>query len=164
MKHGARVYPPNAGWVRIRQTVQRAEGGRHVDDEQRERNVTLDGDAALAEATRDALKGVSKRGSWVRVRWWAHRRATGEGVMSKYDPLYTHLTNLTADSVGMTFAEIDAVLGFDLPQSARQHRAWWANEAPETTRHRHSRAWTLAGRTATPNMKTETVLFKKRSS
>jgi len=74
-----------------------------------------------------------------------------------------HLINLPTQSVVMTFAQVEAVLGFDLRQSARQYQEWWSNEAPERTRHRQSRTWTMAGRMATPNLKAETVRFDKSS-
>jgi hypothetical protein len=82
--------------------------------------------------------------------------------MSKYDPLHEHLSGLTAESVDMTFAEVESVLGFALPPSAREYREWWANA--ETKQHPHSQAWTLAGRKATPNLTAETVRFEKTSS
>lgn len=88
---------------------------------------------------------------------------SGRPAMGKYAPLYEHLTNLTARSAPMTFAAVEAVLGFKLPQSAREYPAWWANEPPETTRHRHSRAWTLAGRIAIPNLSSGTVVLETTS-
>ena len=47
--------------------------------------------------------------------------------MSKYDPLQKHLESVPLTQVAMTFREIEAVLGFELPASSRRHRAWWSN-------------------------------------
>lgn len=63
--------------------------------------------------------------------------------MSKYQPLADHLTACRLDRLQMTFREIEAVLGFSLPASARKHTAWWANEVSGT--HTHSRSWQRVG-------------------
>lgn len=62
MKHGARVYPLSSGAVLVKQTVQRREGGEYVIDEHRERHVSLDDDAKLSAAIRDALAGLLPKG------------------------------------------------------------------------------------------------------
>ena len=54
--------------------------------------------------------------------------------MSRYDPLYRHLSTQTGHIVTMTFAEIENVLGFDLPPSARKYAAWWGNADPDKQR------------------------------
>lgn len=46
----------------------------------------------------------------------------------KYRPLTRHLEGVADPVVCMTFEEIEQVLGFHLPQSARSHPAWWANQ------------------------------------
>lgn len=62
--------------------------------------------------------------------------------MTKYAPLTHHLRATNADRLPMTFAELEALLGFALPPSARKHRAWWANN-PAT--HVNAAAWHQAG-------------------
>ena len=47
--------------------------------------------------------------------------------MSKYSPLTLHLQVCQQALVPMRFAEIEAILGFALPPSSRQHRGWWSN-------------------------------------
>ena len=42
--------------------------------------------------------------------------------MSKYDPLADHLRGSGQESVPMTFADIEQVIGAKLPQSAFTHR------------------------------------------
>ncbi len=39
----------------------------------------------------------------------------------------------------MSFSEIERILGFALPASARRYQAWWANEREGT--HSHARSW-----------------------
>lgn len=50
--------------------------------------------------------------------------------MGKYDELANHLSRLKnqgIDRVTLSFQETEDILGFDLPQSARDHSAWWGN-------------------------------------
>jgi len=47
------------------------------------------------------------------------------------------------DRIILTFAEIESILGFDLPPSARFHRPWWGNESKGT--HTHRLSWMNAG-------------------
>lgn len=63
--------------------------------------------------------------------------------MGKYDPLGDHLRSLHEDHWVARFSEIDHILGFALPRSARVHSAWWGNERSGT--HSHARAWMEAG-------------------
>ncbi len=61
----------------------------------------------------------------------------------KYEPLKRHLEGAyDRDELRLAFDEIEAVLGFALPRSAREHQAWWSN-----TRigHTHAAAWLDAG-------------------
>jgi len=61
----------------------------------------------------------------------------------KYEPLKRHLEGAyDHGELRMAFDEIEAVLGFALPRSAREHQAWWSN-----TRigHTHAAAWLDAG-------------------
>lgn len=62
--------------------------------------------------------------------------------MKKYQPLTEHLASRREPRVAMTFADMERVLGFKLPMSARQYRPWWANSAHG---HVQSRGWLDAG-------------------
>ena len=53
-----------------------------------------------------------------------YRRMAERG---KYQRLYRHLCAMNKQEWPTTFSEIEAIIGFDLPPSARDHRAWWAN-------------------------------------
>ena len=62
----------------------------------------------------------------------------------QYDAMRTYLESQKVEglqSVGMTFADIEELLGEKLPQSAREHRAWWANHYGNP----QAKAWLAAG-------------------
>ena len=61
---------------------------------------------------------------------------------SKYQPLADHLATQSGDYVTMTFTQLKALLGHDLPPSAWGRR-WWANSAPKRTSH--AQAWLSVG-------------------
>lgn len=80
----------------------------------------------------------------------------------RYVSLYTYLENRFANSVVLTFAEIEDLLGFTLPESARQHEDWWTSRPdPQAAQPCFSDAWTLANRTARPNLLALTVVFDR---
>ena len=67
------------------------------------------------------------------------KREEGTRTHSKYDPLYDHLLDSPNYVVALSFTEIERILGFALPASARRYQAWWANEREGT--HSHARSW-----------------------
>lgn len=78
----------------------------------------------------------------------------------KYGPLFRHLVALDVQHWRATFREIESVLGFALPNSARVHRPWWANQA--NGGHSHALAWHAAGwRTTAVNLAAETLVFER---
>jgi hypothetical protein len=77
----------------------------------------------------------------------------------KYAPLHHHLVELPGKEWRATFGEIEKVLGFNLPDSARIHRPWWANQG-EGGGHSHALAWEMAGwRTSQVDMADEKLVF-----
>ena len=88
-------------------------------------------------------------------------RPEGPVMPGKYQALYEYLEHRYANMVVLTFAQIEDLLGFTLPDSARVHQEWWANKDPNDTPPPHSRSWTLASRTATPNLQAQTVVFER---
>jgi hypothetical protein len=77
----------------------------------------------------------------------------------KYAPLYRHLVKQTGSEWRTTFGEIEKILGFKLPNSARTHRPWWANQG-EQGGHSHALAWEMAGwRTSQVDMVDEKLVF-----
>ena len=76
----------------------------------------------------------------------------------KYRKLYSHLCELTTREWRTSFAEIESIIGFQLPPSARRHRASWANDHSQA----RPRAWLAAGwNTAEVNMSAETLTFQR---
>ena len=85
-------------------------------------------------------------------------------MRGKYRRLYAHLSGLRFREWRSSFAEVEAVLGFQLPLSARMHRAWWANQS-RGNGHSHALAWTTAGwETAQVDMEAETLLFQRKDA
>jgi hypothetical protein len=84
-------------------------------------------------------------------------------VHSKYAPLHEYLANRFADSVVLTFRQLEDLLGCALPDSARVQREWWTSTDRDSDKSSCSDAWILAGRTATPNLLARTVAFERRA-
>lgn len=87
----------------------------------------------------------------------------GRVMSGKYLSLYTYLENRYANTVVLTFAEIEDLLGFALPDLARLRQEWWTNAGPNTPRPSYSDSWILASRTARPNLLAQTVVFERAS-
>jgi len=80
-------------------------------------------------------------------------------MKNNYTPLQNHLTGLTQNAWKTTFDEIESILGFSLPKSARHYQAWWANNRQGS---RHTRAWLDAGwQTKDLNFGSGTVVFQR---
>ena len=60
---------------------------------------------------------------------------------NKYRRLAAKFEEAGGKPIRLSFAEIEEIIGFPLPESARQHRAYWAN----TTTHSISSCWMNAG-------------------
>jgi len=82
-------------------------------------------------------------------------------MTGRYVPLYTYLETRFADTVVLTFAEIEDLLGFTLPDLARRREDWWTSPDPQAARPRFSDSWLLANRTARPNLMALTVVFDR---
>ena len=80
-------------------------------------------------------------------------------VPAEYLSLYTYLEHRYASTVVLTFAQMEALLGFALPATASTAPEWWMDAAEPS--HQYSAAWTEAGRTATPNLVARTVTFER---
>ena len=86
-----------------------------------------------------------------------HRQMAARG---RYQRLYSHLCSLPDREWRVSFADIEAVLGFELPGSARMHRPWWSNQVDG---HSQAIAWMAAGwETAEVDVRGETLLFRRR--
>jgi hypothetical protein len=83
-------------------------------------------------------------------------------MTGKYRLLYKYLDERYADTVVLTFAEIEDLLGFALPDQARSSERWWTDEDGRVDSD-YSDSWILARRTAAPNLRAGTVAFERRS-
>jgi hypothetical protein len=79
----------------------------------------------------------------------------------KYRLLYEYLEKRYADTVVLTFRQLEDLLGFSLPDLARIDPGWWKTAETSSVEARCSDAWTLAHRTARPNLMAQTVAFER---
>lgn len=80
---------------------------------------------------------------------------------SMYAPLAEHLQSqpFEVERLQKTFEEIEQILGTKLPDSAREHRSWWANDS---VGHVQSQQWLAAGwRVAGINMTEGLITFSR---
>jgi hypothetical protein len=87
----------------------------------------------------------------------------GRVMSGKYLLLYKYLEERYATTVVLTFAEIEDLLGFALPDQARLSQQWWTDANESLPEPHYSDAWTLARRTAAPKLQARTVVFERRS-
>ena len=81
--------------------------------------------------------------------------------MSKYAPLAAHLRKVGQETVPMTFADIERIIGTNLPPSAFKHRPWWSNNSANSV---ITRSWLEAGyKTAKVDMAGQKLMFVKSS-
>ena len=79
----------------------------------------------------------------------------------KYAPLYRHLVGMLETDWRVSFAELEAILGFGLPASARLYRPWWSNQK-RGAGHSHALAWHAAGwKTRAVNLDEESLTFER---
>ena len=80
----------------------------------------------------------------------------------KYKGLYRHLCALDAQEWRATFGEIEEVLGFALPKSARLWRPWWFNQRGGGGLSQ-TLSWGAAGwETAEVDIDAETLLLQRK--
>jgi hypothetical protein len=81
--------------------------------------------------------------------------------MSKYQKLTSYLASLRSARWTAHFGEIEAVLGFPLPNSARSYPAWWSNQAGDG--HSQNAAWQSIGwRTGELDLAGQRVTFLRQ--
>ena len=83
-------------------------------------------------------------------------------IRGKYQRLYAHTCELPAQQWRTSFGEIESIIGFKLPPSARLHRPWWANQS-SVKDHSQALPWSVAGwETAEVEMDAETLLLQRK--
>jgi hypothetical protein len=73
--------------------------------------------------------------------------------------LFDYLEDRYAQTVVLSFQQIEDLRGAGLPEPARLDDSWWLEPKAETSGG--PQAWTLAGRTARPNLRAQTVTFER---
>jgi hypothetical protein len=82
-------------------------------------------------------------------------------VPAEYRSLHKYLDGRYADTVVLRFAEIEDLLGFVLPDGARQRQDWWTNADADGQPSPQSRSWIHASRTAKANLMAQSVVFER---
>lgn len=82
----------------------------------------------------------------------------------KYAPLYRCLCERSGRQWRVSFTDIEAVLGFTLPESARVHRPWWSNQRNKGD-YGHALVWQLAGwKTSAVDLQNESLVFEREEA
>jgi len=84
-------------------------------------------------------------------------------MSGKYLLLYRYLKNRYADTVVLSFFQIESLLGFSLPDQARLDQQWWTNAEATAAGADYADSWILARRVATPNLLAGNVAFERAS-
>jgi hypothetical protein len=79
----------------------------------------------------------------------------------KYRFLQKYLDERFADTVVLTFTQIEDLLGFGLPAEARINADWWTVPAGNDADRGYADAWLSAHRTARPNVLARHVVFQR---
>jgi hypothetical protein len=87
---------------------------------------------------------------------------SSRGYSGEYQALYKYLRDRFADRVVLTFAEIEDLLGFTLPDLARLKYEWWASSDAAAASSAHANAWMAASRTAVANLSSQRVVFDRQ--
>lgn len=85
----------------------------------------------------------------------------GIRISKKYRKLTDALLNANAKTVTLTFDEIERIIEGTLPDSARIHRAFWAN----TMTHSIAHGWLAAGyKVVDADLTAERVVFEREKN
>ena len=78
---------------------------------------------------------------------------------SKYLSLGEYLLAYKKDSIRLSFVELEEILGFPLPKSARKFRTWWTND--RTHSHAENGWLSFGWRVSNINLANESVQFNR---
>jgi len=111
----------------------------------------------------DWLKRLGSRAHPQREAHAETAKPQGRVMSGQYLLLYKYLENRYANTVVLTFAQIEDLLGFALPRQARLNEEWWTDAEINAAGPSYSDSWILASRTATPNLVAQIVVFERAS-
>jgi hypothetical protein len=81
--------------------------------------------------------------------------------MGKYEPLGKFLRQQSSELVVLQFEDIERIVGSKLPESSRQHRAWWSNNPNNNVM---TKVWLNAGfQTEQVDIEGRRLVFRKMS-
>jgi hypothetical protein len=79
--------------------------------------------------------------------------------VGKYEPLSDFLRKQRTDQIALTFEEIERIVGFKLPRSAKEYRAWWSNNPSNSVM---TKAWLDAGfESEAVDMESRKLVFRR---
>ena len=85
----------------------------------------------------------------------------GTAMTGDYRSLHKYLHDRYADTIVMTFGEIEDLIGFSLPDAARVEPGWWASADVNGVPSPQSLSWIEAHRAATPRLQAHVVVFER---
>ncbi len=88
--------------------------------------------------------------------------APASKVPPEYRGLHQYLNGRYADTVVLSFLEIEDLIEGRLPESAYLQE-WWVTAAADSPPSSQSRSWTEANRSARPNVIARNVVFERLS-
>jgi hypothetical protein len=91
-------------------------------------------------------------------------KSLGSSVPTEFLPLHKYLDGRYADTVVLTFSEIEDLIGITLPDLARSDKDWWRNGDEGGAASPQSYSWTRANRTAKANLSAQIVVFDRTSA
>lgn len=86
-----------------------------------------------------------------------------DGAMTKYDPLRRFLSRQKTQTLTLSFAEMESLIGRLLPKGA-SHPDWWADAVDTERRPSQKEAWREAGFAAVLLQGQDRVQFDRRVS
>lgn len=90
-----------------------------------------------------------------------HLSLPGSRVPLGYRPLHKYLNDRFADTVVLSFSQIESLLDSPLPPLAHSVE-WWMSPSGDGAHSAQSLAWTEANRTASPNLPARHVVFERQ--
>ena len=112
----------------------------------------------IFELLLEKIKVLEERVSKLESEREANLEEETVGESKKYRYLANYLKESNKSRVSLRFEEIEKIIGFKLPNSARNHRAYWSN----STSHSIALSWMSVNyETVEVNLTKEFVVFEK---